>query len=255
MQKATPTKSAFGAATPEEATWTCETCGEIPPRYIQGLNRYMRGQCSCQLRRIEEYRAEDERKRNDLAERGRINFTYNWLNSNRWSDEPLAEKTFANFDVLRQPGAYESVLAFADVMTGTLILYGSYGTGKTHLLTALCQEMRKRGTDSRFATAPKMFGAIQQAISEDSSYSSIIHRAIAAQLLIIDDIDKAKWSEFREEIYFEIIDSRVNAKKPIAISTNRLDALSSFIGGACASRLSIGQIAVEMIGDEYRQEM
>jgi DNA replication protein DnaC len=74
-------------------------------------------------------------------------------------------------------------------------------------------------------------------------------------LLVIYDLDKAKHSEFREEIYFEIIDERVKAGRPIAISTNRLDAIEDYVGGAVCSRLKIGQIPVEMRGVDYRENM
>jgi hypothetical protein len=71
-------------------------------------------------------------------------------------------------------------------------------------------------------------------------------------LLDFDDVDKAKRTDFREEVYFNIIDKRVICGRPIAISTNRLNELDQFIGGACVSRLSIGQIALEMVGADYR---
>jgi len=244
----------LGYVTPEEATWTCETCGIVQPRLITAINRYMRGACACQRAEQERIRASQEqfKQRQEVAEYRRA--TYGWLGS-RWSDEGLADKTFATFAVLRQSAAYEAVLAFLDVLSGALILYGPYGTGKTHLLAALCQEAHTRGVRARFTTAPKLFSAIQARIKADEDYTDLISKAIAVPLLVIDDVDKAKWSEFREEVYFEIIDSRVNAHRPIALSTNRLDALSSFIGGACASRLLIGQMAVPMKGEDYRKEL
>ena len=247
-------KQTFGYATPQEAIWTCDTCGEVQPRYLTAIDRYMRGSCACQRAEIEAERERERMARYRAMEVKSRQYTYAWLGP-RWSDEALASKTLANFDVLRQPRAYEAVLAFADLMQGTLVLYGSYGTGKTHLLAALCQEMKEREKSARFTTAPKLFAAIQYHIGQNQDYTVLIQKAIEAPLLVIDDVDKAKWSEFREEVYFEIIDSRVNAHKPIAISTNKLDDLASYVGGACASRLAIGQLAVEMNGVDYRKEM
>lgn len=247
-------KHKFGFATPQEATWTCEKCGEVQPRYLSAIDRYMRAMCVCQRAEIERQRAEEEMQKKRAEAEARIRYTYGWLGS-RWSDEALAQKSFTNFEVLRQIKAYEATLAFADIMEGCLILYGSYGTGKTHLLAALCQEMTKRGRSCRFTTAPKLFSAIQFCIGRNEEYTHLIQKAIEAPFLVLDDVDKAKWTEFREEVYFEIIDSRVNAGRPLALSTNRLDDLESYVGGACASRLSIGRIAIEMVGDDYRREM
>ncbi|HZU00869.1 MAG TPA: ATP-binding protein [Ktedonobacteraceae bacterium] len=247
-------RKGFGFATPEEAVWTCETCGEVQPRFLSSINRYMRGTCACERARIEQEREQERLARYKAMEAENRRYTYGWLGS-RWSDEDLAAKTFANFDVLKQPRAYEAVMAFADIMKGTLVLYGPYGTGKTHMLAALCQEMKSREVRTRFTTSPKLFAAIQFCIGHDEDYTNLIQKAIQTPLLVIDDVDKAKWTEFREEIYFEIIDSRVNADKPIALSTNRLDDLEKYVGGACKSRLQIGQIAVEMTGDDYRKEL
>ena len=247
-------KTTFGYATPQEATWTCDTCGEIQPRYLSAISRYMRGMCACERAKIEAERQAERLAYVRAVEQETRRYTYGWLGQ-RWSDEALATKTFANFDVLRQPQAYEAILSFADIMAGTLVLYGSYGTGKTHLLAALCQEMKAREKKARFTTAPKLFASIQWHIGRNEDYTGLIQKAIETPLLVIDDVDKAKWSEFREETYFEIIDSRVNAHRPIAISTNKLDDLASYVGGACASRLAIGQLAVEMNGTDYRKEM
>ena len=245
----------FGFATREEALWTCEKCGDTPaPRAAPAFNRYLRGHCACYKEMVARQRYEEERRARMERDHHHCEYTYAWLGG-RWTDREMAARTFAGFTAARQQKAYDDVLDFADSMAGSLVLFGSFGTGKSHLLAALCNEMRARDHASRFTTAPKLFGAIQACINENTSYTSIIMRAINTPLLVIDDIDKAKWSEFREEIYFEILDSRATAGRPTAISTNQLDLLPKYVGGACASRLSIGQVACEMVGDDYRKEL
>jgi DNA replication protein len=110
-------------------------------------------------------------------------------------------------------------------------------------------------TASLFTTAPELFAAIQQYIACNDDYYKLVERAARTQLLVIDDIDKAKHTDFREEIYFAIIDKRVNRGLPTAISTNRLDELANFVGGAVASRFQVGQIAIAMNGADYRKEL
>lgn len=146
---------------------------------------------------------------------------------------------------------------FANDPFGVLVLHGTYGTGKTHLLAAVGNKVlrNKKPMESLFTTSPKLFGAIQDRIQRGEEYYSLIDSAVRTPLLIIDDIDKAKWTEFREEIYFSIIDDRIKDRKPIAISTNRLDELASFVGGAVCSRLKTCQIEAEMIGIDYREEI
>lgn len=236
-------------STEQEAVWTCEKCGVIQPRYSKSVERWVKQSCECQkaAKRREE---EAERKRQQQA--GMILSTYCWLGK-AWPDENLVSKTFANFDQSKQPEGFASAELFIELLSGTLVLHGVFGTGKTHLLAAVCNHLREHGKESRFTTAPNLFGAIQEAINYNEDYNKYIRMASTTPLLVIDDIDKAKWSEFREEKYFAIIDNRVKRGLPTAISTNRVEELEKFVGGAVASRLSIGQIAAPMNGQDYRK--
>jgi DNA replication protein DnaC len=234
-----------------EADWTCPICGLVPPKRVMlmGATRYLRGECACQ--KAEALQREHDKRRAEWIhwQEGR---TFSWLGE-RWNDSALLEKTFDNFDYGPQREAYEATRMFTQLMKGTLVLHGTYGTGKTHLLAALCNDLRQLEKGSLFVTAPKLFSAIQTRIACHEDYSSIITSAMKTNLLVIDDIDKAKHSDFREEIYFEIIDERVKAGRPIAISTNRLDELEHYVGGAVCSRLKVGQIDVAMLGLDYRE--
>lgn len=246
--------SAFGKERAEECAWTCDVCGPVPAHRIASNGRYIAGICQCQKLARSEFAAQKQ-QRELTAQR---TWTYDWFGGFRVDSDEVAasaSRTFDGFESRRQPLALESTLNFADMLSGSLVLYGSYGTGKTHLLTALCQELNQRCVFCRFTTAPTLFAAIGWHISHNKDYSDLIRRAVSAPVLVIDDIDKARYSEFREEIYFNILDSRVTASRPTAISTNRLDELEKYMGGACVSRLSLGQIAEEMIGADYRKEM
>jgi DNA replication protein DnaC len=237
-----------------EAIYYCETHGKLMPEPVEldGVVHYMQHRCDCEMKRERQER--EERERQEMLKNAHKQ-TYTWLGS-QWSDLPLQKKTFDNFDASRQPMAYKVTKAYATKPKGTLILYGSYGSGKTHLLAALCNEtLLKYGVHNLFTTSPKLFGSVQQRITLKDDYYALVNKAIRTPLLIIDDIDKAKWSEFREEIYFAIIDERVKAELPTAISTNRLHELENFVGGAVCSRLKVGQIAIEMSGSDYREEL
>lgn len=180
----------------------------------------------------------------------RFRNAYLWL-STTWGDG-LKAKTLENFDAFLQRRAVEAANLFLSDLNGTLIFYGPFGVGKTHLLAAICNRLVHSGETPRFATSPNLFAAIQHRVRNNQDYNDIIVSAATSKLLILDDVDKAKWSDFREEIYFAIIDTRVNRGLPTALSTNRLTELAGFMGGAAASRLSVGQLAVEMKGEDYR---
>lgn len=240
---------------PQEATWECPTCGVIEPYGydVKGVIHYGRvSVCDCQIK--EKQRKEEEQRRQQWLE-SCSKTTYGWLGT-RWDNIGLRKKTFDNFVAERQPEAYEFARLFSNKPNGTFVLYGSFGTGKTHLLSAVCNEsLGKHKITSLFALAPDLFASIQYRIGRNEDYSDLVDKAARTPLLVLDDIDKAKWTEFREEIYLSIIDKRVTRGLPTAISTNRLDALASFVGGAVCSRLQVGQIAIEMVGNDFRKEL
>lgn len=202
---------------------------------------------------IMKQRAADEARMaaNDL--RVRYQGAYHWLGS--ISNEALKSKTFEAFEKSRQPKAVGVVQMFAEERHGTLVLEGPFGVGKTHLLAALCNQLVEAGEHVRFTTAPNLFAAIQHIMANKGDYTDLIWKASTTSLLILDDVDKAKWSEFREEIYFAIIDARATRGLPTALSTNRVTELTNFVGGAVASRLSIGQLVVELSGEDYRPQV
>ena len=236
----------------EAQTWTCPTCGIIAPlEVVSGW--YARRRCTC------EQRAEDERQRRAIprtlaqalaeAQRGQ---TYTWL-GRAWHEQALAEKTFATFERDLQPQAFEEASTFAANPQGVLALYGCYGVGKTHLLAAIANRHREADKPCLFASAVTFFDAMQDRLSHNQEYHDLIKRAIHTPLLLLDDLDKPKPSEFRQEMYYQIIDGRRKTGRPLAISCNCSPLeLERFIGGAARSRLMMHLIPVEMSGMDYR---
>src|SRR5713101_5655943 len=123
----------------EEATTTCPMCqARVAPEklLVDETMRYRPIECSCL---IEARKQEKERRARENYLTSNYQYLYEWVGT-RWNDAPLRKKTFANFNATRQPRAYKLTQAFAASPRGTLILHGSFGTGKTHLLAAMCNE-------------------------------------------------------------------------------------------------------------------
>lgn len=233
-------------------TWTCPTCGVIPPgRWGDGW--FFRRLCPCQQR------AEEDRQRaafqHEMAAariRSQAALVYGWLGAS-WPQQGLEDKTFATFDRMLHQEAYDRAFAFAAHPQGTLWLAGDYGLGKTHLLAAIANARSVRGEATLFASAVTLFDAIQERIGRKHAYHDLLTRAIATPVFILDDVDKPKPSDFREEVYYQIIEGRTRLTRPIAVSCNCSPAaLARWIGGAARSRLMQDVLLVEMVGQDYR---
>lgn len=236
---------------PQDKTWTCPQCGVVPPiAFANGW--YARRPCAC------ERAAREAMQTRQLAAeqaQARTALTYTWL-GRAWAEPGLAAKTFETFHFARQPAAYAMAQAFAQQPQGVLVLYGSYGTGKTHVLAAIANAQAARGLVCRFASTTLLFGAIQERIGQGADYLDLFRRATSAPLLLLDDLDKLKPSEFREETLYTILNGRNVAGLPLAITSNNPpDKLAPWIGGAGCSRLMQGLIPVPMNGLDYRMEV
>jgi DNA replication protein DnaC len=236
---------------PQDKTWICPQCGVVPPiAFAEGW--YARRPCACERAAFE---AEQLRKLAAELVQARTALTYTWL-GRAWAEPGLSAKTFETFHGERQPIAWRAARAFAEQPQGTLVLYGSYGTGKTHLLAAIANAVASRGQRCRFASTTLLFGAIGERIGQGEDYLDLFRRATSAPLLLLDDLDKLKPSEFREETLYTILNGRNVAGLPLAITANNPpDKLAPWIGGAGCSRLMAGLIPVSMQGPDYRLEV
>jgi DNA replication protein DnaC len=233
-------------------TWICPTCGLIEPgRRTDGW--FYRRLCPCQEEAQERRRRQEDQQKiqHALAEQRRA-LVYGWLGSD-WPQPGLEDHTFATFEQAAQPEAFVAAQAWAARPQGTLLLTGDYGTGKTHLLAAIANHRRQRAEATLFASVVTLFDAIQDRIRHEQDYHELLRRAIATPLLILDDLDKPKPSDFRQELYYQIIDGRTRVHLPTALSCNcSIAELDRFIGGATRSRLMQGMTLVEMRGQDYR---
>jgi DNA replication protein DnaC len=233
---------------PTAKTWRCPVCGTILPREIKpGL--YLRRSCACEEQQREEREAAGIRQQIQAAQRAQ---TFGWMGQ-EWVEPHLEDFTFAAFDRRRHPLAFDQAHAFALAPHGTLALTGRYGSGKTHLLVAMANARREANLPCLYVSAVALFEAIQERIHQDREYHPLLQRAAKTPLLLIDDLDKPKPSEFRESIYYLLFNQRNLARLPLAITCNcHPRELERWIGGAALSRLMQGLIPLDMQGADYR---
>ena len=235
---------------PARKTWTCPRCGVIPAKELRHApGYYIRQPCACDERQRTQHAEKEWQTALREHQRERI---YTWIGW-EWADLALVKKTFDTFEQERQPEAFEAARAFARQPRGTLTLFGSYGVGKTHLLAAIANEFGSGEKPCLYVSAITLFEVLQERIQQNREYHELLKRAIHTPLLLIDDLDKVKPSEFRESIYYLLIDKRRIAERPLAFSCNvSPPELERWIGKAACSRLMIGLCPVEMQGPDYR---
>jgi len=265
-----------GVAIREEALRVCDVCGVIEPKpYVNG---YVPVKCACQRAEEERDRAQKQRmevwKVQQLALARECEKCYTWLGP-EWSEPGLEDKTFANFNMDLQSDGFLEAYAFAErivarssddtqPLAGNLVLWGSNGTGKTHLAAAICNMLSEQKITSLFTTGQNLFNAFGARFDQDRGAEDLISLAGDAKgLLVIDDICKTYMgaSGYKKTIFFNILNRRYLKKLPTLITTNEvvsviptgISGISEYIGSAACSRMKEhGLKTACMNGRDYR---
>jgi DNA replication protein DnaC len=262
---------------PADLVHVCEVHGELvmPARVPQGFIKV-----SCRLCHEERVIAEGRRaqRRKDALERERRAqklYTpatcFAWLGED-FSEPGLDQLTFENFDLMRIKPIYRReigyVLAwakqFAESPQGNVILYGSYGVGKTHIVAAILNALRAGGRyDLHYTTAPNLHNAIEDRRTNRSDVQEISTSLTRASVVVIDEVDKVKLTEGRRTFYMNLVNKRSNKERVdpgsavtilicnTAVQKNAYE-LEPWIGVEAASRLNIGLKMIYVPGEDFR---
>jgi DNA replication protein DnaC len=122
------------------------------------------------------------------------------------------EKTWENFDMKRLPTkAARQVTALLD---GTfldrrenVLAFGNPGSGKTHLLSALGQELIRRGRRVSFTTCVRLVQDLLRA-KKDLRLSRAIKKLAYYEALVIDDLGYVQQSREEMEVLFTLLAER-----------------------------------------------
>ena len=252
---------------PAELIWSCPTCGPIQP-FALPSGRWVRRSCACQ-RQVRE--AQERQERLQVWKDEQLQRTFGgWLGM-QWVDQEwiaaMASKTFASYDLLRQPEAYELAFTFAKAPQGNLLFCGeAFGLGKTHLEAAICNYAREVGwpapdgsvrpSGSLFVSAPQMFAAYHDTRKayDQTAHLRLMNALTTSPLLVIDDVDKKTPRDGDWDVYWMLFEARYTARRPTILSTNKRAELQQYIGEAALSRFSYRLVPIEMRGADYRRE-
>lgn len=187
------------------------------------------------------------------------------------SEMPLAECRFDNFDLKYYPEREgESGVDPRKKMTAilklcrdyvttfspespNLLFLGDAGLGKTHLTLAIVSGVLEKGYDVIYGSAYNLLSAVEKEhFSKDGgdSYETML----AGDLLVIDDLGTEFTSPYTLSVLYNLINSRLLAKKPTIINTNlSLSDIEKRYTPRIASRLIGCYTAKKFFGRDIRQ--
>lgn len=159
--------------------------------------------CRCARERAEKRRLEEtERERERIRSHGGILRDCAFANSER---SPEMDKCFQyarKWDEMREKNI-------------GLLLWGGNGPGKTHAAHCVANALIDRDPPVRvYATT------FSEILQSGFDKSAVLDDVWASSLVILDDLDAERGSDYAFETIFAIVDERYQARKPLIVTTN-----------------------------------
>lgn len=107
--------------------------------------------------------------------------------------------------------------------SGNIAMFGNTGLGKTHLSSAMAGVIIEQGNDVYYTGANAMFADFEYkrfGNSADPDAEGDVDKYFSCDLLIIDDLGTEVNNQFTTSCLYNVINTRLNKKKPTVISTN-----------------------------------
>ena len=135
------------------------------------------------------------------------------------------------------------------------ILYGSNGTGKTHLAYAYCFHQYYQGFFPRYILAFDFFNEIRRSFNDGKS-EDVVRKYSRYDFLVIDEIDKTHGSQMEFTYLYSLINNRYNDMLPTVLITNaKPDEFATIVGTSVLDRIGSDGKIIELSGENYRQKI
>lgn len=201
--------------TPTTATKACEDCGTPVTRdlatgaFADKINA-LPFHCDPCIHASAERDAEEELRRRAESERAKA--------ETRLKDSGLPAKHCVDLSMLDHDPAVLCAAEDWALHGGGLLLTGEIGRGKTMIAGAACW-MRLKDRPVLWTSAPLLFARLGTGLGT-SQRDWALDVLSSKRALVLDDIDKARPTEYGAEQVFLAIDQRVEHEAPLLVTTN-----------------------------------
>lgn len=134
--------------------------------------------------------------------------------------------------------------------TGSLVLVGPTGSGKTWTLWKLAEQLIRSGWRGAFDIAPAY--EVRRATDRPAD-TEAIHRWRTADLWALDDLGSVSVTDWGADALLSIIDHRWQHQRPTLITTNAAD-LRALLGDRVASRIADGATVAHITAPDRRRQ-
>jgi len=251
-----------GIVKPEEKIideFTCKDCGQdvIQKELVIPIGPYkgdtIIANYGCECADIELAKRMIEIKKEIQMRRMQEVFDYYSL-----VNHSLQQATLENYEPTNQElaQAKQEITDYINNFDGTknLLLYGSYGTGKSHLSISITKKLMEKGYQCLFLSLPKLLTKIKETFNNDGvTEDELLNMIQQVDLLVLDDIGAEHNTDWVNAKLFEVFDSRAG-KSTIYTTNLNSKELRAQINERNFSRIMENTQVIRMNGRDYRRK-
>lgn len=222
----------------------CDICRDTG--YHEGVR------CRCMKELLERYTIEELNSHCSIAMHD-----FNEFRLDYYSASPMADGE-SQRDKMRR--VYETCLRYTSSFnenapqdSPSLYFYGRTGLGKTFLSSCIAKNLIDRHCIVVYGSATNLLHRIEEERfrKAEGDTTSIL---LEAELLILDDLGAEFKTTFTESVVYEVVNERINNRRPTIISTNKsLQEMYKTYNERIASRLVGNYIPIQFYGGDIRQ--
>lgn len=157
--------------------------------------------------------------------------------------------TFADIETRNRPGAAAMMRAAREWIshgrTGSLTVHGGFGNGKSTLLRAIVNDCLAHQVEARYVSMIEVMAYAKEAFSSteagDSDFGRLA-RLARVQVLVIDELDKARLTEYAREIQTHLFEVRYRERDRLGTVVAWNGSFEDFELPWVRSRLSEGVV-------------
>lgn len=233
----------------EKHNLKCEKCGNTYDYYKFSNGHEFKHGCDCEMIQADKD-AEKQRKQKYLD---RI---FNQSNVNA----SLQNATVNNYkpqnkqQTQAKQTAIEYVQTFSLDKPKSLILQGSYGTGKSHIAYAIAKAVKTKGYSVAFMHIPMLMERIKATYNRNAAETTdeLVQLLGSIDLLILDDIGVENTEHTLNKL-FSIVDNRVGKNNIFTTNFSDKELNQNMNWQRINSRMKYNARTVKVLGDDYRE--
>lgn len=236
----------------EEHELKCDKCGRTYDYYEFDNGQVVKDGCDCEMIELARQKKADFEKRNRVSKANSI-FKKSIIN------EELAHCNFDNYQATNDDLARAKSLCerYANNFTldnkQSLLLQGSFGTGKSHLSMSIVNTVRDKGYSVLYMNVPQLISTIKGTYNKNTNLTEqeLNHIISQVDLMVFDDFG-INMNEFATGKMFELIESRVGKHNIYTTNLNAQELSKNKDAQRIFSRMMSNTTLIKMDGEDYR---